>query len=139
MTEATDNEYREQRLANMKKLVEMGHKPFGHAFQRSGRLADIRAGFEENKRVTAAGRLLTIRGMGKSTFAHLADGSDRLQVYASQKDLGDTSYQAFKLLDMGDHIGVDVGRRAGLAHRHVGRHRRERRWRLRPRGGGWAH
>jgi lysyl-tRNA synthetase class 2 len=107
MTELTDNEYREQRLTNMKKLMEMGFKPFGHAFKRSGRLAEIRAGYEENKQVTAAGRLLTIRMMGKSIFAHLSDGSDKFQVYASQKDMGEDSFKAFKLLDMGDHIGVE--------------------------------
>jgi len=107
MTELTTNEYRDQRLANMKQLAEMGYKPFGRAFARTGRLAEIRAGYEENKRVTAAGRLITIRLMGKSTFAHLADGTDKFQVYASQKDMGDEGFKAFKLLDIGDHIGVE--------------------------------
>lgn len=107
MTELSDNEYREQRLTNMKNLVAMGHKPFGHAFKRTGRLAEIRSAFEEARRVTAAGRLLTIRLMGKSIFAHLADGSDKFQIYASQKDMGEESFKAFKLLDMGDHIGVE--------------------------------
>ena len=48
MTEPTitDNEYRQQRLANMTALKEMGYEPFGHAFTRTGRLAEIRAAFE---------------------------------------------------------------------------------------------
>ncbi len=105
--EPSSNEYREQRLENMKKLAEAGQAPFGRVFERSGRLAEIRAGFEENKRVRAAGRLITIRDMGKSVFADLRDGSDRFQIYVGKKDIGDAAFAAFKLLDAGDHIGVE--------------------------------
>ncbi len=101
------NEYRQQRLANMKELEEAGYKPFGRAFVRSGRLAEIRAGFEADKRVTAAGRLMTVRDMGKSIFADIRDGSDRFQIYANKGVLGDEAFAAFKLLDIGDHIGVE--------------------------------
>jgi len=103
----TDNEYREQRLANMRKLEEMGFKPFGSAFKRSGRLTEIKAAFEETKPVTAAGRVMTIRDMGKSIFADLADGSGRMQIYVHQKQLGDQLFNAFKCLDLGDHVGVE--------------------------------
>ncbi|MFC1498426.1 lysine--tRNA ligase [Verrucomicrobiota bacterium] len=107
MTDITSNEYRDQRLANMAELEKMGHKPFGHAFERTGCLSKIRAVFEEEKKVTAAGRLTTIRGMGKSIFADLSDGSGRLQIYVQKNILGDDSFKAFKLLDIGDHIGVE--------------------------------
>ena len=106
-TEPTDNEYRQQRLSNMRQLEALGRKPFGAAFRRTGRLADIRAGFQEEARVSAAGRLTTIRSMGKSIFADLRDGSDRLQIYAHGQPLGEDAFKAFKLLDMGDHIGVE--------------------------------
>ncbi|MDI6774448.1 MAG: lysine--tRNA ligase [Verrucomicrobiota bacterium] len=104
--EQTDNEYRAQRLANLEKLRARGYKPFGQAFQRTGRLAEIRHGFQENRRVSAAGRLLTIRNMGKSIFADLRDGSDRFQIYAGAKQLAEPAFQAFRALDLGDHIGV---------------------------------
>jgi lysyl-tRNA synthetase class 2 len=107
MTDSTSNEYREQRLVNMKKLAEMGYKPFGHAFQRTGRLGDIRAKFQEGGKVTAAGRLMTIRSMGKSIFADLRDGSDRFQIYAQKNTLGEEAFAGFKLLDIGDHVGVE--------------------------------
>ncbi len=109
MTEptSTDNEYRQQRLANMAALKEMGYEPFGQAFARTGRLAEIRADFEEEKQVTAAGRLTTIRDMGKSIFADVNDGSDRFQIYVQKKAVGDDVFDAFKLLDIGDHIGVE--------------------------------
>ncbi len=105
--EHESNEYRDQRIQNMKHLAEAGYAPFGKAFERSGRLAEIRAEFEEEKRVKAAGRLITIRDMGKSIFADLRDGSDRFQIYLGKKDVGDAVFAAFKLLDQGDHIGVE--------------------------------
>lgn len=107
MTEAATNEYVEQRRANMKALEEKGYAPFGRAFKRTGRLAEVRAGFEENKAVCVAGRLTTSRDMGKSIFADLRDGSDRFQIYAQKNSLGDSVFEAFKLLDIGDHIGVE--------------------------------
>lgn len=107
MTDTTQNEYREQRLENMKKLQGMGYKPFGGAFKRTGCLAEIRETFENDTRVSAAGRLMTVRLMGKSIFADIRDGSDRFQVYAQKDALGDDAFKAFKLLDAGDHIGVE--------------------------------
>jgi len=106
MTEKDDNEYREQRLANMRQLEEMGYPSYGRSFDRTGRLAEIRANFEEGGHVAAAGRLMTVRDMGKSIFADIRDGSDRFQVYAQNKQLGDDGFRAFKLLDIGDNIGV---------------------------------
>ncbi len=107
MTEPVSNEIVEQRLKNMEALREMGYRPFGRAFARSGRLADVVAAFEEGKPVRVAGRLTTSRDMGKSLFADLRDASERLQVYAMKNHLGEESYAAFKRLDLGDHIGVE--------------------------------
>ncbi|MEI8353506.1 MAG: lysine--tRNA ligase [Lentisphaerota bacterium] len=101
------NLYREQRLANMRQLEALGQKPFGHAWPRSGRLAEIRTAFEENKTVSVAGRLMTIRGMGKAVFADLYDGSGRFQIFIKMNALGEDAFQAFKLLDLGDQIGVE--------------------------------
>ncbi len=100
------NEYRDQRLTNMRELEKAGHQPFGAAFERTGRLAEIRAGFEDGKIVRAAGRLTTIRSMGKSIFADLRDGSDRFQIYLKRGALPDAAFDVFKFADLGDHIGV---------------------------------
>jgi len=107
MTDAVVNEYEEQRRANMTALALKGYTPFGRAFKRSGRLAEVRSAFEDNKTVSIAGRLTTNRDMGKSIFADLRDGSDRFQIYAQKNSLGEASFDAFKLLDLGDHIGVE--------------------------------
>lgn len=102
-----EQQYRAMRLEKMQKLAVLGYKPFGHAFERSGRIAEIRAGFAENKPVTMAGRITSYRTMGKSIFADLNDGSDRFQVYVKKDVVGEAAFEAFQLLDLGDHIGVE--------------------------------
>ncbi len=111
MSEATPEtsgatNYREQRVANMEKLASAGHHPFGQRFARTGRLADIRAAFEEGREVTVAGRIMTVRGMGKAVFADLRDGSGRFQIFIKADHLTPEAFANFKLLDLGDWIGV---------------------------------
>ena len=101
------DEIRAQRLENMHRLAEAGHQPFGQAFARSGRLGEIKAAFEEGRQVTAAGRLVSRRDMGKSVFAHLQDASGRFQIYLKKNDLGEEAFEAFMVLDIGDHLGVE--------------------------------
>ncbi|NLE67413.1 MAG: lysine--tRNA ligase [Lentisphaerae bacterium] len=98
---------REQRIAKARKLAELGRAPYGRAFARTGTLAEVRAAFEPGRVVRVAGRLMTIRNMGKSVFADLRDGTDRFQVFASRQQMGEEPYDVFKLLDTGDHIGVE--------------------------------
>jgi lysyl-tRNA synthetase class 2 len=50
--------------------------------------------------------MMTRREMGKSVFAHLQDGTGRLQIYLKKNDIGDDPFTAFRLTDLGDHIGV---------------------------------
>jgi lysyl-tRNA synthetase class 2 len=99
------NEYREQRLANMQKLEELGFKPYGEAFERT-RLSEVRESFEVDKEVTAAGRLMTIRRMGKASFATFDDGTDTFQIFIKKDLLTEEQFMGFKALDLGDFIGV---------------------------------
>ena len=57
-------------------------------------------------KATVAGRLMAIRGQGKAGFAHLQQGGKRLQIYVRQDAVGEQTFQMYKLLDLGDHIGV---------------------------------
>ncbi len=98
---------RERRLAKVRMFADLGQAPYGRAFARTGTLAEVRAAFEPGKVVRIAGRLMTIRNMGKSIFADLRDGTDRFQVFASRQQMGEAPYDVFKLLDTGDHIGVE--------------------------------
>jgi lysyl-tRNA synthetase class 2 len=57
--------------------------------------------------VEVAGRLVAVRIMGKSTFAHLEDGTGRLQIYLRKNDLGAELYDTFKKdFDLGDFVAV---------------------------------
>jgi len=106
MTGHDDNEYRRQRLAKLEQLAEMGIRPAARSLDRTGDLAQVRSGYAEGRQVAVAGRLTTLRDMGKSLFADLRDGSGRLQIYVQRDQLGPEGYRAFKLLDLGDQIGV---------------------------------
>ena len=104
--EQTPDQYRAQRIENRRKLAELGYAPYGKAFPRTGNLSEVRAGFEEGKAVSVAGRIMTKRRMGKLMFIHLNDGTDAFQVLLKRDVLGEEAYNAAKLLDLGDFIGV---------------------------------
>jgi len=58
--------------------------------------------------VRTAGRLMSLRVMGKASFAHLADSTGRVQLYLRQDEVGQESYDRFlKLIDIGDIVGVE--------------------------------
>ncbi len=113
----SSTDYRAIRIDNMKKLEALGRAPFGRAFERTGTIAAVRAlapaPAAEGEPpppapvVRSAGRLLAVRKMGKTVFADLRDGSDRIQLFVNAKACGDGAFDAFKLLDLGDHVGVE--------------------------------
>jgi lysyl-tRNA synthetase class 2 len=62
----------------------------------------------ENPRINVrvAGRIMAIRLMGKAGFCHLQQDGKRLQIYVKKDAVGETGFDLYKLLDLGDHIGV---------------------------------
>ena len=99
------NEYRENRLAALKALTDLGFTPYGHAYPHSD-LKDVRANFEEGADASVAGRLLMIRRMGKMNFCTLNDGTDHFQLIFKRDELSETMFAGFKQLNLGDIIGV---------------------------------
>ncbi len=89
----------------MKALAELGFRPFGRAFAHTD-LKDVRAAYAENARVTVAGRLMTIRRMGKMNFCTLNDGTDRFQLIFKRDELSEKLFAGFKQLNLGDIIGA---------------------------------
>jgi lysyl-tRNA synthetase, class II len=57
-------------------------------------------------RVSIAGRIMAIRFQGKAGFAQLQQGGQRFQIYVRKDDIGENAFALYKLLDLGDHIGV---------------------------------
>ncbi len=102
----SEDQYRAQRIENRAKLAELGYAPYGHAFPRTGTLKETRDAFAEGRAVSVAGRIMTKRRMGKLMFIHLNDGSDAFQILLKRDGVGEAAYNAAKLLDLGDIIGV---------------------------------
>ena len=98
----------EQRKEKVRKIREMGVEPYPYTYDVSHKSGEITGNFGEleNETVSVAGRLMTIRRMGKASFAHIQDADGRIQLYISKNDVGEKSYALFKLLDIGDIIGV---------------------------------
>jgi lysyl-tRNA synthetase class 2 len=96
-----------QRREKLEALQERGAKPFGRAFETSGTIAQVREKFVEGETLRAAGRITAHRDMGKSHFVDLRDSTGRIQVYIHAKEVGAEVIELFKLVDLGDFIGVE--------------------------------
>lgn len=95
------------RRAKVEKLRALGVDPFGGAFPGTESSASIRANFTEGRVVRYAGRVMSHRDMGKSHFMHVQDDAGRLQIYVPIKALEARVAEVFKLVDIGDFVGVD--------------------------------
>ena len=102
-----ENELIAQRREKLQTLRAKGVDPFGAAFETTGSIAEIREKFREGETLRAAGRMTAHRDMGKSHFVDLRDATGRLQIYLHEKEIGADPMEAFKLLDLGDFIGVE--------------------------------
>jgi lysyl-tRNA synthetase class 2 len=60
----------------------------------------------EHAEVSIAGRVVAIRVQGKAGFAQIQQGGVRIQIYVRKDDVGEDAFALYKLLDLGDHIGV---------------------------------
>jgi len=110
-----ENELLAQRRANMDALAQLGVDLYPHEFERTDtvtRLVEAHGATSkedlESTRIdtTTSGRILAIRSFGKANFLVLSDGRSRIQVYIRQDSMAERDFQVFKLLDLGDFVGV---------------------------------
>lgn len=98
------------RREKLAKLRELGINPYPYSFQRTHFSAEIVSNFEtlstSGQPVKIAGRILTLRGHGKSLFFHCLDDKGKIQVYVKSDVIGSEEYGLFDLFDLGDFIGV---------------------------------
>ena len=104
------------RVAKLARLRERGVEPYAYSFDPTHAAAEALDAFaaheaahpdaEMGQHVRVAGRIVSRRVMGKSTFAHLADRTGRIQLYFRVNDLPD-SYDTLDLIDLGDWIGTE--------------------------------
>jgi lysyl-tRNA synthetase, class II len=105
-----------QRFDRIRDIEKLGFRPYGHRFEASHTVAQILAAhssatgeeLEKNRvPVRIAGRIQTVRRMGKAGFAHLLQGGERLQVYVRKDAVPQADYDLYQILDLGDIVGVD--------------------------------
>lgn len=110
LTENEINEQMQVRIDKMHKIEEHGWKPFGYRFLYTHRAADIAAQFDElsekETEVKMAGRIMAIRGHGKTCFMDMQDKTGRIQVYVRKDVIGEENHALIKLMDIGDTVGI---------------------------------
>ena len=98
------------RLAKLDELRELGLEPYPTRYRVEESIRDAKRRFAhttaeeleaERPEVRLAGRLRAVRGHGKVSFVDLSDGAEQFQLYLRRDDLDETSWKAFKLLDLG--------------------------------------
>jgi lysyl-tRNA synthetase class 2 len=107
------------RKTKLEEIVKLGQAAYPNQFSASHTIPEVRekwgdaqfdSGSEavEVPRVTVAvaGRIMAIRAQGKAGFATLQQGGQRLQIYVRLDAVGEEGFALYKLLDLGDHIGV---------------------------------
>jgi lysyl-tRNA synthetase class 2 len=103
------------RQEKLKQIEALGQPAYPNSFAASHALAEIRSSYDgataenlESSRVnvSVAGRIMAIRAQGKAGFAQLQQNGVRLQIYVRKDAVGDQAFELYKLLDIGDHIGV---------------------------------
>ncbi len=98
------------RINKMEKLREMGVDPYPYRFEFTHTTAEVLSKYDElaagGAEIKMAGRLMSVRKMGKALFFHFQDEPGRLQGYVKKNVVGDRLWEIFDLLDLGDIVGL---------------------------------
>lgn len=99
-----------QRMEKLHRIQELNIVPYAYGYSRTHLAQEVIDSFGKNKeksfKVSIAGRLMSIRRMGKASFGHLMDRTGRIQIYIKQDEVKDNGYELFKSLDIGDFVGI---------------------------------
>lgn len=99
------------RREKLDKIRALGVEPYGQKFNWDHHAADIRANAEqlekEETHVRIAGRMMIRRGQGKTAFCVIRDQSGDIQVYFKRDELSENEWALFKLVDIGDILGIE--------------------------------
>ncbi len=102
------NDLIKRRFEELDELTKKGIETFAYSYEINSNSEIIKKNFVEGNEfnVRIAGRLMAIRRMGKASFAHIQDDKGRIQIYLKKDEIGD-AYDSFKLMDIGDIIGIE--------------------------------
>ena len=104
------NEVRKVRRQKLQELQQSGKDPFRIVkYNVTHHTKEIIDNFDtmEGQHVSAAGRLMSKRGMGKASFCDIQDREGRIQIYVKIDEIGEEAYEEFKKFDIGDMVGVE--------------------------------
>ncbi|MGE0633147.1 MAG: lysine--tRNA ligase [Pseudobdellovibrionaceae bacterium] len=116
MSFENENPLRAEKRKKLQAMREAGINPFPYSFERSTSIEKIHAEFSsalvagdvrENSVVRIAGRLMTLRSMGKASFFNIQDQTGAIQVYLKVEGLPELESKAFDLIDLGDFVGIE--------------------------------
>ncbi|MFZ4402767.1 MAG: lysine--tRNA ligase [Pseudobdellovibrionaceae bacterium] len=110
-----ENPLRKEKRKKLHALKEKGINPYPYSFERSAHVGQIQQKFshlatgekDEAAVFRIAGRLMTLRAMGKASFFNIEDQSGSLQVYIRNQELSEVDRQSFELIDLGDIVGIE--------------------------------
>ena len=96
------------RKEKLNDLQNKGVNPYPSNFTPTHFSESIKINFEklQGEDVIVAGRIMAIRRMGKASFFKIIDNEGDIQIFIKKDDIGDNSYDIFKLFDIGDFVGV---------------------------------
>ena len=112
---AFDENVYELRRQKLKQIEALGQTAYRNKYEYTHTIPQILAEYSDKTSdqletprvdVRVAGRIMAIRLMGKAGFCHLQQDGKRLQIYVKKDAVGDQGFELYKLLDLGDHIGV---------------------------------
>ena len=112
---ALDENIYQLRLEKLKQIEALGQHSYPTKYEFTHTIPQILAEHSSQSgeqleaarmNVRVAGRIMAIRLMGKAGFAHLQQNGERLQIYVKKDAVGEKAFELYKLLDLGDHVGV---------------------------------
>jgi lysyl-tRNA synthetase, class II len=112
---ALDENIYQLRLDKLKQIEALGQRTYPTRYDFTHSVSHILTEYSEKTgqqldgsrvNVRVAGRIMAIRLMGKAGFAHVQQNGQRLQIYVKKDAVGEKGFELYKLLDLGDHIGV---------------------------------
>ena len=97
------------RIEKLEKIKSKGIDPFPQKFNPSDFSIDILNNYQlyNDKTVIVAGRIISLRIMGNASFFNIQDNKGRVQIFLKKDKIGEDQYNLFKLLDIGDFIGIE--------------------------------
>ena len=103
------NQLIQVRKEKLEKIIAKGIDPYPSMFSPTHSSKEVLSKFNEleNKSVIIAGRILSIRKMGKASFFHIQDSLGKIQIFIKKDDIGEDGYENFMLMDIGDFVGVE--------------------------------